>query len=70
MQRIALARVLLNPPELILLDEPTASLDLKSRLVITGVLDELKSRALVVVATHDSDLIAKTSNHFDLTNKA
>lgn len=70
MQRIALARVLLNPPELILLDEPTASLDLKSRLVITGVLDELKSRALVVVATHDSELIAKASNHFDLTNKA
>ena len=70
MQRIALARVLLNPPELILLDEPTASLDLKSRLVITSVLDELKSRALVVVATHDSELIAKASNHLDLTNKA
>ncbi|AGP76514.1 MdlB protein [Alteromonas mediterranea 615] len=70
MQRIALARVLLNPPELILLDEPTASLDIKSRLVIIEALDELKSRALVVVATHDSELIAKASNHFDLTNKA
>ncbi|APD88409.1 thiol reductant ABC exporter subunit CydD [Alteromonas mediterranea] len=69
MQRIALARVLLNPPELILLDEPTASLDIKSRLVIIEALDELKSRALVVVATHDSELIAKASNHFDLTNK-
>ncbi|APD92587.1 thiol reductant ABC exporter subunit CydD [Alteromonas mediterranea] len=70
MQRIALARVLLNPPELILLDEPTASLDIKSRLVIIEALDELKSRAFVVVATHDSELIAKASNHFDLTNKA
>ena len=70
MQRIALARVLLNSPELILLDEPTASLDIKSRLVIIEALDELKSRALVVVATHDSELIAKASNHFDLTNKA
>jgi len=69
MQRIALARVLLNPPELILLDEPTASLDLKSRLIIIEALDQLKSRALVVVATHDSELIAKASNHFDLTNK-
>ena len=70
MQRIALARVLLDPPELILLDEPTASLDIKSRLVIIEALDELKSSALVVVATHDSELIAKASNHFDLTNKA
>ena len=70
MQRTALARVLLDPPELILLDEPTASLDIKSRLVIIEALDELKSRALVVVATHDSELIAKASNHFDLTNKA
>lgn len=70
MQRIALARVLLNPPELILLDEPTASLDIKSRLIIIEALDALKSRALVVVATHDNELIAKASNHFDLTNKA
>ena len=70
MQRIALARVLLDPPELILLDEPTASLDIKSRLVIIEALDELKSRALVVVATHDCELVAKASNHFDLTNKA
>ena len=70
MQRIALARVLLNPPELILLDEPTASLDIKSRLVIIDALEELKSRSLVVVATHDGELIAKASSHFDLTDKA
>jgi ATP-binding cassette subfamily C protein CydD len=70
MQRIALARVLLNPPELILLDEPTASLDIRSRLVIIAALQELKSRSLVVVATHDGELIARASNHFDLTKRA
>lgn len=64
-----LVRVLLNLFEFILFDEFMVSLDLKSRFVIIGVLDEFKSCVFVVVVIYDSDFIVKISNYFDLINK-
>ena len=69
MQRISLARVLLNPTQIILLDEPTASLDLKSKGLINDAVKELKERALIVIATHDPMIIAMSDIHIDLTKK-
>jgi len=56
-QRVALSRILLNPTPIILLDEPTAKLDVHSKALILTALQTLKKKAIVIVATHDAALI-------------
>ena len=59
-QRIAIARALLNDPELILADEPTGNLDPRTSIEVMGVLEEIhKSGKTVLMATHDYALILK-----------
>lgn len=59
-QRIAIARALLNDPELILADEPTGNLDPKTSIEVMELLTEIhKSGKTVLMATHDYQLIVK-----------
>ncbi len=53
-QRLALARVLLRSPDLLLLDEPYAALDEQARGLVDQVIDEARTAGrTVVLATHD-----------------
>jgi len=54
-QRVAVARALMNDPELVLVDEPTASLDsARGRQVVESLIQEVKSRGkLGLMVTHD-----------------
>ena len=59
-QRIAIARALLNKPELILADEPTGNLDPATSAEIIEVLKKInKSGTTILIATHDYDIISK-----------
>ena len=51
-QRLCLARALAFRPEILLLDEPTASLDFKAAQRIEELLIELKSRYTLVIVSH------------------
>lgn len=53
-QRVAIARLLLKPCELILADEPTGSLDRNNRDDILNILSNLKNKGkTIVIVTHD-----------------
>lgn len=59
-QRIAIARALLNNPEMILADEPTGNLDPKTSIEIMNVLEDInKTGITILMATHDYPLILK-----------
>jgi len=63
-QKAVLARALAQEPKILLLDEPTAHLDLKHRVEVMGILRNLcRTRGLAVLASlHDVDIAAKVSD--------
>jgi ABC-type multidrug transport system ATPase subunit len=52
LRRAGIAQAIVNEPELLLLDEPTAGLDPEQRVAFRALLRELGGRATVVVSTH------------------
>lgn len=58
LQRVLIARALVSDPQVLFLDEPTASIDAESRVTLRGLLEEVNQRIPVVVVTHDVTSIA------------
>jgi putative ABC transport system ATP-binding protein len=66
-QRVAIARAIINPPALLLADEPTGALDSRTTEEVLAIFDELhRSGMTVVMVTHEDDVAARAERvvHF------
>ncbi|MCH1939361.1 ATP-binding cassette domain-containing protein [Holdemania massiliensis] len=68
-QRIAIAKVLLKNPDLILADEPTASLDVENKQIVLNMMREFANAGkTVVVVSHDPEIIEFSDVKLDLAH--
>ena len=56
MQRVSLARALVNNPDILLADEPTGALDSETSIQVMDLLKEVAKDRLVVMVTHNPEL--------------
>ncbi len=62
MQRVAIARSLINSPPILLADEPTGNLDSRNAEMIMGIFEQLnKGGVTIVVVTHNPDIVKRCS---------
>ena len=84
MQRVAVARALVNNPDILLADEPTGALDSETSIQVMDLLKKIAKDRLVVMVTHNPELaeeystrivklkdgkIIDDSNKFEITDK-
>ena len=67
-QRLALARLLLRAPRLILLDEPASALDAGNEERILETIAGLKGRTTILLVTHRPDTVAAADHHVTLVD--
>ena len=68
-QRIAIARAVVNNPQVILADEPTGSLDIQTAKEIFGLLkNQINKERLIIFATHNRFFANKADCLLEITN--
>ncbi len=69
MQRVAIARSLLNKPRVLLADEPTGNLDVKTRDEIYNTMKQInEDGTTIVMVTHDPELAERTPRQIRLSD--
>ncbi|NRB74437.1 MAG: ABC transporter ATP-binding protein [Verrucomicrobiales bacterium] len=61
-QRVLIARALACEPKLLLLDEPTANIDLSVEAQLLETLTRLREKMTILLVTHDLDLVSAVGN--------
>lgn len=57
-QRIALARLYYRKPKIIILDEPTAFIDVAGKTLFNDLITDMKQYSTIIIVTHDSNIIS------------
>lgn len=68
-QRVLIARALVTKPELLVLDEPTASLDTKGQTDFFDLLKELNRKLTILVVSHDLLIVSSYAKSIACVNK-
>ena len=68
MQRVAVARALMNQPKILLADEPTGNLDSQNGAAIIELFEEIRKQfgTTIVVVTHDAAIAARADREIRL----
>jgi ABC-2 type transport system ATP-binding protein len=69
-RRIGIAQALLNDPQLLIVDEPTAGLDPEERIHFRNLLSELAGDRTVLLSTHIVEDIAQTCRNLAIMNNS
>lgn len=68
-QRVAIARSMILSSPILLLDEPTSSLDDHNAFEVMDLLKELSKKSLIIIVTHDQRMIEQYSDeHYHMEN--
>jgi zinc transport system ATP-binding protein len=69
LQRVLIARALVGDPEILILDEPTANIDLRVEEDIFGLLKKLNERVTIIIVSHDVGFISEYVNRVACLNR-
>jgi len=69
LKRVLLARTLLHDPEILLLDEPTTSLDIRSKYFVWEYLQEIKGKKTVIYTTQSIEEAERIHDRITLIDK-
>lgn len=67
-QRVLIARALMNNPKLLILDEPTASVDIKVEEDIFEILKDLSNSITIIIVSHDVSFVSSYVNKVTCLN--
>jgi len=68
-QRVGIAQALLNDPQLLIVDEPTAGLDPEERVRFRNLLSDLSGERIIILSTHIVSDVEATASDIALIDK-